>query len=481
MSEFKPEEGGSRPFLPDLDQINEPYTYADINKLRDELARLKETLSALKLVFEGDLSGYAIPVDDDDTKFVESHKAEWPDSLGDPRSQISYHYYKHLRKRSSTSARYLSKRYEEAARDVTGTPSLDLMILAELIESEALLVEEFLDGYVDKVDDSSEKRLLELFQDWVQSGLRYAREIGTHFTETPQVKLPSSEIERATREESRQGQAVFKVRLNKANESLDSNIQFLYKNFAEFAPVFYRQYLGPALDFRLNVSRSPLPINTSLSREVDAASSEIDIALRSAIMDQMRRRDLFSSKMNQITDSLKDRDRYRNYIIQLSEKGKSIPTSGPNVMVEADEDPVEIEHWYEEGIGDADDGTLIASHNSLLDRDDIDAHAQYLLKEGGTVTGDIHTAEGIRIDGIIPSTHAHTGEDGSAKIRGEDIIGGTLPPDVVDSNNKPPAPLDLRLVELREQTIPPGITVFDALIAWDGDNKYTYEVQIARV
>ena len=50
--------------------------------------------------------------------------------------------------------------------------------------------------------------------------------------------------------------------------------------------------------------------------------------------------------------------------------------------------------------------------------EDDDAHPQYLLKAGDTLTGDILLGEGVTIDGIVPSTHTHTEDDGTPHLTG---------------------------------------------------------------
>jgi predicted amidohydrolase len=43
------------------------------------------------------------------------------------------------------------------------------------------------------------------------------------------------------------------------------------------------------------------------------------------------------------------------------------------------------------------------------------------MRSGGTIFGDIIMAEGVTIDGVDIDTHAHTGEDGSVRIKSTDI------------------------------------------------------------
>jgi hypothetical protein len=87
---------------------------------------------------------------------------------------------------------------------------------------------------------------------------------------------------------------------------------------------------------------------------------------------------------------------------------------------------------------------------------------------------------GALIDGIKPSTHAHTGKDGTIQIHGADILPGSLTTSVVDKANQPPAPIALAVSNQYIDSTN-GAPTIDVSISWTGDDSYTYEVQIAKV
>lgn len=485
-SEYKPEIGSNRSSMFDP-SINEVGSYADIDELNQNLATLISLMSDLEKDLEEDLLNFALPVGDFDKRLVEAHNEEWPNELGQPKKQVSFRYYKALRLRNTTSASYIRKRYEEAARDVTGTHSIDLLSLAATIKIEATLVQGFINEYIGEVDDSSEHRILELFQDWTYEALRYARILRDFFAtrETSKELFPTDEINGLTPEEARQGQAVFKVKLNSYNDNIVKNIEFLNKNFSEFASVFYDRFLGPALTFRLGVGRRILPTGSKLTQEVQQASQELDANLRMALADQMRRNSLFTKKFEQIFNDVQERDKYRTYINQLAPKGKVTPKSaGPRVMVPLKEDDSQVQYWWatEQAAkgSEPDQGTFRASHTALVDLDK-DSHPQYLKKAGGTVTGDLHMADGVKIDSMRPSTHRHTGADGTPQIHGSDIIGKTLGDDVVDTEQKPATPTGLAIERFKSNVVPPGVTLIDAYLIWTGNSNNTYEVQLSNL
>jgi hypothetical protein len=124
---------------------------------------------------------------------------------------------------------------------------------------------------------------------------------------------------------------------------------------------------------------------------------------------------------------------------------------------------------------------LISSHNSLSGREEEDAHPQYLLKSGGTITGDILVEDGVKIGGIELGKHAHTGEDGSAKISGKSIEFGTLTSEVVDINEDVPKPINVRLTGYSDSGQIGEQSFLAANIFWEslGDGQM-YEIQITR-
>lgn len=491
--QYNPAIGSNVP-VPDDPDARPLDTYADLNGLKQLLELLLSETRELEEELEEDMLSFSMPVTGADPKLQEAHQKEWPSRLGKPGDQVSYRYYKALRLRDTTSALYLRKRYEEAARGVTGTNSIDILTVTALIKDEALLIREFINAYIHQVDDSSEFRVLELFQDWVESALVSVRQFWEFFEtgKTTTEPLPADEVAGITPEEARRGQAVFKVKLNSYNSMISQDLEYVHKNFSEFAPVFYKKFLGPALNYRLNIGRREIPSNTMISREIEQASRTLDTNLRSALADQSRRTKLFTSKVSKVRKDMAERDKYRSYIKQLSAKGTPLPKSAAYVMVNTQESSREIEFWDAEqriaaarnSISPDASGTFYAPHGVLDDLGE-NHHDQYLLRDGGNeIVGDIEMAlgpggqasDGALIDGMRPSTHKHTGSDGTLQVEGTDIKNNTLRDEVVDVDAKPDPPTGLKVINYRANLDSPMI---EATIAWQGSNMYTYEVQVA--
>ncbi len=476
---YEPEIGSHTEFKEDSNTAEGP-THADEGYLNRLLDQLEAETRELKAQAEEEMYGLVLPVGVHDSRLLESHRKEWPETLGPPSDNITYRYYKALRLRKSTSAEYIRHRYEEAARGVTGTNALDILQIASIVEDETLLIREFINAHVGDIDDSSEFRLLELFQDWAETALVNVREFWAIYQtgETPEEYFSREELDAITPEEARQGQTVFKVKFNSHNNTIRRDIEYLKKNFAEFAPDFYTRFLGPAMHYRLNVGRRVLPTGSRIAREIQTVSSEIDQRLKGALSDEFRRIDLFRSKMSDIKDNLIERDKHRTFVKQLATKGTPLPVEGPNVAIQGFDTGPEVTYWEseeEKAVEPGIPGTFVAAH-SLLENLDANDHPQYLLHDGGTITGPIHMNDGTSIDGMRPSTHVHNGCDGTERISGADILDGTLIDDAVDADAKPDPPEGLRVISFRDT---PASPVIEATIAWNGSNMYTYEVQVA--
>lgn len=489
--EIVPPLGDNKEFHPGDGTAIVTQTYANKPWLTDQLVSLIATTNLLVDELEGELYKNALPVTTAsvDVKLKEAVSAEWPKDLGPPKNIITYRYYKALELRDSSAAAYIRTRYEEAARDVTGLNAIDLVSLTKLIRNEAFLAQEFITTHVGQLDDSAEHRTVELLQDWVTSATDHTGKLRDLFKTRDEARqLPSSDVEQVTPDEARNSQALFKVNLNKLNNDLDNSLAFLKKNFQDYADVFYRNFLAPSLKLRTTVTRNIYPILPGrLGKEVNTAVSAVDNQLSLVLADQARRNMLFDQKMKELEIHIDLRDTYRSYIKQLAPKGKDLPTGAASTLVEATDTPEEVDVFDDmanqiltepPSAQATPTGQFESPHSLLTDVDVPNAHPQYILKDGGIVTGNLAVSSGIRIDGVDIDKHEHSGSDGSPKIKGSNIEGGTLGPSAVDPSDSPNTPTNLRLESLKQNMVPPGVVAFDGTFSWQGDDGQQYELQI---
>ncbi len=475
--EYQPPIGNNRDFRrargPRL-----PETYADADVLQDNLNTLFSELREFRNDLENDLQVKGVPISVLDTRLQEANQLAWPASLGEPKEYISYRYYKYVQLQNTTAANVIKTKFKEAARDLGGTPALDLLTLVDSMDNEGSLIREISKTYVKKLTDAAEHRTVEFFQDWAQSAIFHTRNLRSLFQAGVSSKLPEDEVGALSSSEARNSQAIFKVKLNTLNAELETEQSYLNKNFTQFATEFYSNFLAPALQFRLNVSRKTFPGQGILSQEVTAATNSLDTNLQMLQGDQLKRNQIFDNQLSKINTLLTQQETLKNYIGQLSVQGQSLPASG---LVDVQDSEEEVEFFENsEAETPVEDTTSIASpHNLLLGREDDTAHPQYYLKSGDTLSGDLLLDDGVKVDGLVPHTHAHTGEDGSVKIAGAHIEGGTLQTALIDRDERPPTPTALQLISQTIRLVPPGIANIDIQISWDGDETlYAYETQI---
>lgn len=469
-------------------------TYADENLLRELLNQLHRLTSDVIIEMDDRLKYYAIPVSTNqyDDKLSAAHRQEWPRDLGDPPDFVSYPYYKALEYKSSSAASYIRSQYSSALRDIYGITSFDSIGIVRNIQDEGVRIGAFLDNYVGSVVDTSEHRILELFQDWVRQGIENTwslRRLSSAGEAT--YILPVEEVRQTSPEEAANSQAIFKTKLNFLNQKIIEDSSTLNKTFFGYSDVFYDQFLGPALQFRVNVSSQldPLGNTTSLRKEIREAAGTLDTNLQSLITDHLRRNIMFSNTIDSLQNSIVLRDKYRTYIKQLEpiRNSPSLASPGNPGHPTPSYSPTPGEYSYFSDIvtavSDQKATPDFSSQHNLLDgrlRDD--AHPQYLVKSGDTITGDIAMSDGATLDGMRPGGqdgHTHKGldVDGTLKIQGKDlenlVVGPIKREDVC-------APKNVRLIEQQSRVVPPGTTSVNARIAFDTcDPTLMYEIQTA--
>lgn len=354
--------------------------------------------------------------------------------------RVSYPMYLYLLKNhSSNAATYIRTVYEMAIRDAGGCNCLDIMSMLLIIQSEAERVKSFLIDFIGEINDTSEYRILENFQTWTEDARITVVKLRKTAKKEYTGSLPSAEVDSLKRKEAREFQAIFKIKLNVVNRNLVNDFTALAREYVQNSDYFYNKYLGKALKFRLKVGTSIIEIDKSpvLKAEAEQTITTLNAEFFAALTDQVKRNRLFRSKYKQLLDAMLVRDTYASYIFQLSNKGTRLKKRFvPTALTEDEEAFFAI---------DVDDYNVITelvseknftkSHSLLEDLDDPDAHPQYLLKAGGELTGDITLADGVKVDGIVPSLHEHTGEDGSVKISGANIEYNSITDTNVDTSN----------------------------------------------
>lgn len=459
-----------------------------------DLAYVKELFRLMKIQVETLVAGletdlgdfaYIVSSDDETTSFALQRIADDlnVDSIS---SYIHFKLYKYLLKNGdSNAANYLINLYESKMRGASGSISLDLLKLVIFISNEMSRMEEFIDGFIGELDDTSEYRIIEAFQGWGENTYNTLATILETSQKKNRTELPVSELGQLDQSKAAGVQALFKVKINASNQRLMSIFAEMYRDLYSTADVFYQSYLGRALAFRLKISRDlgtgiTTPI---LQQEVTNTIAGLDSNFSVHLADLLKRVSNFKSNCADLLGLITIRDSYNYYIEQLGSKGSKIkneftvfvlPDSESSLFGDVDliKDFREIKNF---------EATFINTHAQLSGLEEDDAHPQYLLKSGGTLTGDLELADDVKVGGIIPKLHKHNGLDGSAKIAGGDIEFNTITDTNIDTSPSPTGvPFNLMLSSAVPIVGSTGVSSVTAQIRFDieDDNVAGYEFEI---
>lgn len=456
--------------------------YHDMDLLKSLLAIIKSETGATITQCQSKLESYNLQTLT--PALQEAQKTDWPTALGDPKDYISYHQYDAFREVDTRGSKYLRKAYEDTIRGPAGTCALDILIICEQIQAEANRIGDFLDGYIGTVDDTAEYRILEAFQDWAYVAIKYERIFRGILDSKNEdaARIPEQDITRLSKDEAKSFQTLFKTKLNGFNDEVVRTLDDIKKEFA-FQDHFYDKILGPGLSFRLKVGTS---LNQSMvggffGNQADAAYKMFHEHLQAGIADQIKRNDMFEKKFNELEVRLKARNAYTAYINQLAQQGAPLRIPFIDTPVSQEERDQFAAYKEEKKTETANKNKFRSSHYDLSDLDVDDAHPQYVLKSGDTVTGDIDADVGVKFDQVDVDEHRHKGKDvdNTWQIDGDDLLKGTLPSNVVNNDEPVCTPVNLRLLTVDTRVIPPGVTSVTSQIAWNTCNpKLMYEVEL---
>jgi len=275
----------------------------------------------------------------------------------------------------------------------------------------------------DNYEDDSQQQVASYYLYWLKMASHYKELFTKSITATP-TGLPESEVDKTTKKQAAQFQAFFSIKVNSLTTLVDSQLDTLHKDLVTNCDVFYSKYLSPSLKFKTKVvSDFALDIRTTnMKTDLPRLSEEAAIALlaaegnfKSVLTDLLERRNNTSTKIDSLYQSILERRKYTSFISQLSAKAisrRKIITNSTN-----DKYAALLSSLY---VDESHINSLKSSHN-LLDDLGQDSHPQYLMKSGGSITGDIFVENDARVDGVQISKHVHNGVDGSPRIRSIDI------------------------------------------------------------
>jgi hypothetical protein len=271
-------------------------------------------------------------------------------------------------------------------------------------------------------EDESQQQVASHYFYWLKMALHYQKLFAENIPFTP-TPLPQAEVDKASKKQAAQFQAFFSIKVDSLTTVIDSQLESLYGDLVTNCNVFYDSFLGPALRFKTKVvSDFSVDLRTTNMKSVfPIMSEEAVIALlvaegnfKSILSDLIERRNITTSKLENVYQNILQRRKYTNYISQLAIKAikkQKIVTQNTNENYET----------LLQSITKLDNINMLKSSHALLDDLNEDSHPQYLMRSGGKISGDISVENDAKVDGVKISTHSHNGVDGSERIKSIDI------------------------------------------------------------
>ena len=296
-------------------------------------------------------------------------------------------------------------------------------------------------------------------------------------------QIPASELDKTTKRQSVEFQAFFSIKLNALHDETKNVLESLKRDYVDNCDIFYQRYLSQSIDFK-NQIVSSMELDyytTAMSRELPVMTKEllsatniINANFGMILADMIQRSQVINFNVEKLFSLVVSKRKYSNYIYQLSSKGQPKP-----VIIKTVKDDQYAKIFDSTHQTYRTESDLISSHASLDDLHE-NHHPQYLLRNGGTISGDIYIENNAKIDGVTISTHSHTGSDGSQRIKSTDI-------DYVSVRETeeliPPQPLSVGIVEYVTDILDGGVPTADAIIdieiddnAYNENHDYVIEV-----
>lgn len=396
---------------------------------------------------------------------------------------VSFSQYLYAEKHGCRGCRKFVKDYDRLISHSVFVHLFDFRYFLKLLLHEANNIKNSLTyDFGDTYEDESQQQAASFYFSWAEMAAHYTKVIAEQLSEG-QDYLSTSEVDYISKKQAAQFQAFFSIRVASYTEGIDNVLFSLKKELMDNSEIFYERYVSPSLKFKLNVS-APLELDiqtTNLSNQAPVLASEIITAVNalkgnfgSILSDMVQRRSNLRSKFDRLVSLNLQRKKYISYIDQLSAKA----STRPRILIEVKED--KTSSIFDRVVIDENKNQNLKSSHGLLDDLDENNHPQYLLRGGGNIFGNIEVQDRVTIDGVDISAHAHTGEDGSMRIKSTDIDYETPREDTelfgASNVGEMQVTVDSFVPDIRTGGMPVVDVVLNIEIPDEIDGRYEYEI-----
>lgn len=382
-----------------------------------------------------------------------------------PPDYICFDEYLYAEKSQTTACRRFINEYTDAISHSTFSYLFQLRKIVKYMFNEILCIKNSLLSDIGGVyDNESQQKIALHYEGWAKKAIHYSNRI-SKTTGTKAEELPQSELDTISKKQAAKLQAFFAIRLNAVDSEIEDIISSMKRDLVDNCDIFYQRFLSPAIRITKDIS-SPLLLDfqttdlrqksPTIAGEIAFASNVVQGNFVSVEADYVERHSALTSKMEALFNLIVDKKKYAAYITQLA----SMASSKRKVLKEVDKDV--YSSLFKSVFVDSNPVVDFSSSHSILDGLENDDHPQYLLKAGGNVTGNITFNQGVTVDGVDVDLHAHTGADGSQRIKSFDIDYDTARVIYPEEYTKDPVSLTIeRFIETIEDG---GVPRFDAVV-----------------
>lgn len=422
-----------------------------------------------------------------------AHKAVWKDVTKNNHEAkiyqepkfICFEEYMFASRHQCRACRSLIKEYDLAVGHTTFGHLVEIKKSLHYLLDELMVVKNISLYYLSEAyRDDTEIKIARYISDWAQSASHYAKQIAKEITAQP-VSIPKSELDQISKKQAAQYQAFFSVKVNSLIAESQTILATIKRENSDVVTTFYKNYLMPALrmkskvidpvitEFNTTNLSSKLPL---LYKEMVVANNAVTGNLGSITTDFLERNTQIYARFNGFLQALRLKRKYINYIVQLEEKG----IKRQNILILEDIQDEEIyKSLFMEILVDSTENESLRSSHSDLDDIDGDAHPQYLRLDGGTITGDIFVADGVKIAGLDIAKHSHDDIDGSQTILSSSIDYETGRQNYYKETEKKPYG-QIKVSSLNSYVLSGGLAEYEATfeIEIEDDKVDSYEFEI---
>lgn len=470
-------------------QIN--ITEATMSELKDKLENSLLNKIYINPYIDVDLQEAHIQVWNEACKFLnipETSEDENIISKDKVPNYISFSEYFFAEKYLSSASRRLINEYHEAIAQSTFSYFYDFRKIVNLLLAEIQYIKySLLNDFGEEYENDSQRQIAVQYDTWAKIAAHYSGRIAKAIISNP-GEIPNAELDQITKKQAVEFQAFFAIRVNAVNQEVEDIIESLKRDSIDNADIFYKRYLSTSLKISKEIA-NPLELDflTSnfatnkpfLSGELLVATNFIKGNYASILADITERFQMMTARLDAVMELIKDKKKYSTFITQL---GK-IAVQKKQILEQIEEDKYSP-LFYSIPISSTRNDTYKSSHADLDDLQE-DSHPQYLLRDGGTISGNINVDQGITIDGVHLSTHTHTGADGSTKIKSTDIDYESARLSLSGTSEYVIKPLSVTIEGFQSDIINGGIPVFDAIVSIEVDDlatsSYEYEIVYTEV